>query len=199
MRLGLFGGTFDPVHIGHLLLAEQCREQCALDQVWFVPSGRPPHKNQDKLTSVKSRLDMLELATAGFGAFVVSHLELEREGPTYTVDTLQQLQDEDASRELFFMIGTDSLADLPNWHNPSRIAQLATIVVADRGNQTIPDLHSFGPQLEADLLSKIQFVTMPGIDLSATDIRRRICEGKSIRFMVNRAVEVYIAEHQLYG
>src|SRR5262245_31066193 len=112
MRLGLFGGTFDPIHLGHLLLAEQCREQCKLDAVWFLPSANPPHKVGASITPAQQRVEMLQMAIAGHPEFAVSKLELERGGTTYTVDTLEQLRNEDAERELFFLIGADSLADL---------------------------------------------------------------------------------------
>src|SRR5690242_9249482 len=109
MRLGLFGGTFDPIHLGHLLLAEQCREQCRLDAVWFLPSANPPHKQGNSITPAQARVEMLEMAIAGHPEFSVSKLELERSGMTYTVDTLEQLKREEPDRELFFLIGADSL------------------------------------------------------------------------------------------
>ena len=198
MRLGLFGGSFDPVHYGHLVLAEQCREQCRLDEVWFVPTRNPPHKRDRLLTPAEERVEMLELAVAGYPVFQVSRIELDREGLTYTVDTLQQLHNDASERELFFLIGADSLMDLPHWRQPQRIGQLATIVAVNRGDRPLPspaDLqHTLGPNLAA----RVQLVTMPGIDLSSTDIRRRVREGRSIRFLVPRAVEVYIAEKGLY-
>jgi len=199
MRLGILGGTFDPVHFGHLLLAEQCREQCALDEVRFLPSGSPPHKQEWTISPGKHRMEMLELATAGHAAFVVDGMELEREGTTYTVDTLQQLHDADTTRELFFLIGADSLADLPTWREPSRITQLATIVAVNRGDRPLPDLGLLKDKLGEDVVSKIEIVTMPGIDLAASDIRSRVGDAKSIRFMTPRAVEIYIAQHKLYS
>ncbi len=198
MRLGLFGGTFDPVHYGHLLLAEQCREQCNLDAVWLIPSGSPPHKQSTGVNAGDVRAELLELATAGDPHCTVSRMELERSGTTFTVDTLQQLHDEDANRELFFLIGADSLTDLPGWREPERIAELATVVAVNRGDRPLPDRDALQLSLGEAVASRVQLVTMPGIDLSATDIRRRVREGKSIRYMVPRAVEMYIAEHGLY-
>ncbi len=199
MRLGLFGGTFDPVHNGHLLLAEQCREQCALDEIWFLPSGSPPHKDASTINSGPARAEMLELATAGRAQFVVNRMELDREGTTFTVDTLAQLHDEQTDRELFFLIGADSLIDLPNWREPTKIAQLATIIAVNRGDRPLPDLSGIAQTLGAETAAKIQFAEMPGIDISATDIRRRVREGRSIRYLVPRAVEQYIIEHKLYS
>jgi len=132
VRLGIFGGTFDPVHFGHLLLAESCREQAALDAVWFLPTAVPPHKRGRELTLVERRVEMLELAIAGHEAFSVSRYEAERGGVNYTADTLAHLRDEDPRRELFFLMGADMLADLPTWHEPDRVCTLATLVVVQR-------------------------------------------------------------------
>lgn len=198
MRLGLFGGTFDPVHLGHLILAERCREECRLDQVWFIPAGAPPHKATGSITPGERRAEMLEFAIAGHPQFSVNRMELSREGRSFTVDTLRQLHAEDAARDLFFLIGADSLADLPLWRDPAGIAELATIVAVNRGDRPMPDLEALLRQLGPAVCSRIQIVTMPGIDLSATDIRRRVREGKSIRFMTPRPCEVYIQQHGLY-
>ena len=133
MRLGLFGGTFDPVHYDHLLLAESCREACRLDAVWFVPAAHPPHKQERRLTPARQRIEMLELAIGGNEAFAVSPLEIERGGVSYTVDTLAALRAEQPERELFFLLGSDMLADLPDWREPGRICELALPVVVRRG------------------------------------------------------------------
>jgi len=203
MRLGLFGGTFDPIHLGHLLLAERCREECALDAVWFLPAGDPPHKSSGHISSGKARAEMIELAVAGHPAFAVNRMELERHGKTFTFETLEQLHAEDASRELFFLIGADSLADLPAWRAPRRILELATIVAVNRGDRPCPDVRAVAAQIDnADaprIAERIRIVDMPGIDISSTEIRRRAREGKSIRFVTPRAVEAYIAEHRLYS
>ncbi len=198
MRLGLFGGTFDPVHYGHLLLAEQCREQCRLDEVWFIPTGNPPHKQTEGISPGETRAEMLELATAGVPHFVVSRMELAREGKTFTVDTLTELHTEDPNRELFFLIGADSLTDLPTWREPARIVELARIVAVNRGDRPQPDLGRLTDQFGRSVTAGIEIVTMPGIDLSATDVRSRVRQGKSIRFMTPRAVEAYIAANKLY-
>jgi nicotinate-nucleotide adenylyltransferase len=201
MRLGLLGGTFDPVHFGHLLLAEQCREQCGLDAVWFLPAGSPPHKRRD-VTPGRQRLEMLQLAIAGHEAFAVSDRELKREGTSYTVDTLTELHAEQPDAELFFLIGADSLHDLPTWREPKRILELATIVAVNRGDRlNVAEAASFctdAGSVGHEATSRIQFATMPGCDLSATDIRDRVAAGKSIRYMTPRAVEVYIQQHGLY-
>src|SRR5689334_2752563 len=131
MRLGLFGGTFDPIHLGHLILAESCREACRLDLVWFVVAGAPPHKPGDR-TPVADRLEMARIAVAGHPAFEVSEVEAKRPGPSYSVETLEAIHADRPDDDLFFLIGADSLADLPHWRQPRRIAELATVVVVNR-------------------------------------------------------------------
>jgi nicotinate-nucleotide adenylyltransferase len=198
MRLGIFGGTFDPVHNGHLLLAEQCREQCRLDQVWFVPAGVPPHKPAQTLAPGKARAEMLELAVAGHDFLRVDRRELDRSNPCYTVETLAGLKAEDSTRELVFLMGADSLAEFSTWREPRRIVELAELAVVNRGGATLPDLTSLRELLGEPLLARIHFVTISGVDVSSSDVRRRIREGKSIRYMVPRAVECYIETHGFY-
>jgi nicotinate-nucleotide adenylyltransferase len=195
MRLGLFGGTFDPIHVGHLILAEQCREACALDRVWFVVAGAPPHKRGDR-TPVVHRLEMVRIAIAGHPAFAVSEIEASRPGPHYSVETLETVHRDQPNDELFFLIGADSLADLPTWRDPIRIAQLAAIVVVNRpGIEEVDpgDLPGFGPGSHP-LLS----VTIPPIGIASTDLRRRLADGQSIRYQVPRGVEAYIEAKGLY-
>jgi nicotinate-nucleotide adenylyltransferase len=197
MRIGIFGGTFDPVHYGHLLAAEQCREQCRLDEVWFVPAAVPPHKTGVEISPGKARAEMLELAVAGLPQFRVSRMELEREGPSYTVDTLAALRRDDPSRELFLILGADSLADFATWREPRRIAELATILAVNRGGVT-PELNVAAQQLGREFHARVQLVEMPAVDLASTDIRRRMREGLSIQFMTPRPVELYLRQHDLY-
>ena len=198
MRLGLLGGTFDPVHLGHLLMAEQAREQCRLDQVWLLPAGQPPHKTGAAISTGKQRAEMLEFATAGHPDLVVNRMEFSREGKTYTVDTLEQLKQDRPQDELFFIIGADSLDDLADWREPERIVEYAVVVAVNRGDRPLPAKGELAQRLGSAIASRVELVAMPGIDLSSTDIRRRVREGKSIRYMVPRAVEVYIEEHGLY-
>jgi nicotinate-nucleotide adenylyltransferase len=195
MRLGLFGGTFDPIHLGHLILAEQCREACGLDQVWFVVAGAPPHKPGDR-TPVAHRLEMARIATAGHSGFAVSDIETTRPGPHYSAETLAAVKQERPDDDLFFLIGADSLADLPQWRNPEEIARLATIVVVNRPGieeanlEVLPD---FGPGCHP-----LVTVTIPPIGIASKDLRKRLAEDRSIRFMVPRGVEAYIKAQTLY-
>jgi nicotinate-nucleotide adenylyltransferase len=200
MRLGIFGGTFDPIHLAHLILAEQCREACRLDRVLFVPAGQPPHKSDRQITPGRVRQEMVEFAIAGHGAFAASAIELNRPGPSYSVDTLAELAHQNAGNELFFMIGSDSLADLPLWYEPARIASLATFIVAMRPGRKPPDVESLrsviGPKAVDQLLRHL--VEIPQVDISSTEIRSRVAAGQSIRYLVPRAVECYIETHGLY-
>ncbi len=197
-RIGIYGGTFDPVHLGHLVLAEQCREQCRLDEVWFVPAGTPPHKTDTEISSSQRRREMLELAVAGHESFRIQTLELDRPGLSYTVDTLQTFHDQQPDAELFLLMGADSVHDLPGWREPQRILQLACVVAVNRGRQNIDlaeAVRHLGPQSAGRVLS----ITMPAIEIASRDIRQRVHAGKSIRYLVPRAVEVYIAQHRLYA
>ena len=188
MRLGVFGGTFDPVHQGHLILAEKCREQGKLDRVLFIPAARPPHKQEHPLTPFHQRVEMLSLAIAGHSAFAIDELERDRPGPSYTVVTLEELGRKHPGAELFLIVGADSLRDLPSWYSPARIAELASFLIVPRP----------GSPMNAVSGIKYEAVESPLIDISSRDLRRRVAEGRSIRFMVPRAVEVYISEKALY-
>lgn len=197
MRLGIYGGTFDPVHYGHLIAADQFRERCELDRVLFVPAGKPPHKQRHVITEGKRRVEMLQLALAGDPRFGVNRMELERDEPSFTLDTLGQIQREHPEAELFFLMGADSLAEFPTWREPQRILELARVAVANRG-RTAPDPGPVGEALGVDLASQVTVVDMPAVDLSASDLRSRVGSGRSIRYMTPRAVEEYIRTHDLY-
>ena len=200
MRLGIFGGSFDPVHYGHLLLAESCREQCRLDRVWFLPAAVPPHKQSKALAPAKSRLEMLELAIAGNENFAVSTIELDRGGVSYTVETLRTIGTQQPDDELFFLMGADSLHEFVTWREPGEICRLATPVVVHRADSPPPDLSVLGEFVSPERLGEIRScqVEMPIIDLSSTDLRQRAAEGGSLRYRTPRAVEKYIETQGLY-
>jgi nicotinate-nucleotide adenylyltransferase len=189
MRVGVFGGTFDPVHLGHLILAEQCREQARLDRVLFVLAPRPPHKQDKAITPYHHRRTMLELAIAGYPAFQVSDLERDRTGPSYTIDTLRELKRQQPGDEFFLLVGSDSLRDLPTWREPAQIAELAALLVAERPEFPLPG--DAGP-------FHLKLVAMPLIQISSTELRQRVSTGHSIRYLTPRAVECYIETHRLY-
>jgi len=191
MRLGLYGGTFDPIHLGHLILAEICREAFNLDLVWFVVAGAPPHKPGGR-TDSGHRLEMVRLAVAGHPSFEVSEIETRRPGPHYSAETIEAVARERPDDELFFLIGADSLVDLPHWREPDKILKLASLVVANRPGFEPP------PFDVPPGAKPIQRVTIPPIGIASQDVRRRLLEGRSVRYQIPRAVEAYIDAHKLY-
>jgi nicotinate-nucleotide adenylyltransferase len=200
MRIGVFGGTFDPVHYGHLILAEQCREQGRLDQVWFVPAPRPPHKADRPLTRYDQRVEMLALAVAGNPTFRVDEIEKERTGPSFTVDTLAAFQTEYPQDEFFLLVGSDTLQDLPHWHDPVGVLRRAGLMVMMRPGHPLlsaEELRASVP-LPADVPLRMEVAETPLIDISSRDLRRRVVLGRSLRYFLPRAVEVYIQEKQIY-
>lgn len=192
MRLGIYGGTFDPIHFGHLLLAETVRETLNLDAVWFVPAYLNPHKLGRPMTAPKARLEMLRFALAGNSDFRIYEQELKRKGPSFTLETLQKIHRDYPTDELFLLTGADSLADFPNWREPETILQLAQLVVVNRG-RTAPEIPA---QLDS---TRVQLVEMPAIDISSSEIRRRARLGASIRYLTPRSVELFIQANQLYA
>jgi nicotinate-nucleotide adenylyltransferase len=198
--LGIYGGSFDPVHFGHLLVAECCREQCRLDEVWFVPAAISPHKQHTVAAEAHHRVEMLTLAVGGHESFRVSTIEVDRGGVSYTVDTLEQIHTEDPDRELFLILGADSLADLPTWREPRRICELALPVVVRRAYSPEPDFSVLGEFMLPDRIAAAQAaqVSMPAIGISSTELRERVAAGKSIRYRTPRAVEKYIETQGLY-
>ncbi len=203
-KLGILGGTFDPVHFGHLVIAEEVREALSLDRVWFVPARQPPHKLGIDISTAEDRTAMVDLAIAGNPAFEVSRIELEREGPSFTVDTLEivsrQARESGIDIELFFILSAEAVAALPTWRNPARILQLAKLVVVPRPGYPTPDdgeLRKQASTFDAGPDRILRVDTLP-LAHSASDIRRRAASGRSIRYLVPPAVEAYIADHRLY-
>lgn len=200
MRLGIFGGSFNPVHYGHLLLAETCREQAKLDQVWFVPNFLSPLKQDQPPAPPRHRLEMLDIAVRGNDAFEVSTIELDRGGVSYTVDTLTEISQKRPYAELFFLLGADSLVDFPRWREPQRICELATPLVVRRHGSPEPHYEMLAPLLPPERLSTVRQLTvdMPIIELSSTDLRRRAAAGQSLHYRTPWSVERYIETHGLY-
>lgn len=199
MRMGILGGTFDPVHYGHLLMAEICRQELGLEQLRLIPAGAPPHKPDHPISDGHARADMLEFAVAGYPEFVVDRRELKRTGPSYTVDTLTELKAASPESERFLLMGADSLRELLTWRQPQRIAELATIVVCNRPGVPLPDSSQVREWVGEEIARRVQFVRIPGTDLSATEMRQRVRSGLGLRFMTPRAVEAFIREHRLYS
>jgi nicotinate-nucleotide adenylyltransferase len=197
-RLGILGGTFDPVHCGHLVIAEEARARLNLEEIRFVPSGQPPHKSGQTITPAADRLAMLRLAIAGNTAFTLTTMEIERTGPSYTVDTLSQLaRDEGPDCALHFIVGGDALPDLLSWREPARILALCTLVVVRRPDVKPVDLRDLQARLPA-LAEKLIVLDGPQFGVSGTEIRQRVAEGLPVRYQVPEAVWAYIREHRLY-
>jgi nicotinate-nucleotide adenylyltransferase len=200
MRLGIYGGTFDPIHLGHLLLAECCREQLGLDAVWFLPAAIPPHKQEHELTPAQNRIDMLELAVCGNAAFSVCRYETDRGGVNYTTETLSCLREQNPAAEFFLLVGADMLHDLPHWREPARICEQALVVGVRRAGEPPPDFDIFQGIAAPERIEAMRqcAVEMPAIGLSASEIRRRVAARDGIRYRTPRAVEKYIEAHGLY-
>ena len=200
MRLGVFGGTFDPIHFGHLITAEQCREQAELDRVWFVPAARPPHKQKYDITPFDKRAEMIRLAIAGNPAFAVLELEKDRPGPSFTADTLSELRRQHPNDELFLIVGSDCLPDLPTWHEPQRVLAQATLLVGARPGWPVwpPEKLRAALGMPADATLNEQIVTLPLVDITSRDLRQRFSDGRSGRYLVPHAVLAYIADKGLY-
>ena len=201
MRLGIFGGTFDPVHFGHLALAEECLAAANLDELLLVPAASPPHKGGKKLSRFDQRKEMLELAIAGNEKFKVEPMEADRPGPSFTIDTLLEIQKRKPDDELFLIIGGDSALEFSTWKDPAKIASLATIIVRIRPGFIMPTEQEFISQLgkELGVVPKVIFVAGPPfLDVSSSLLKERVSNNKSIRYLLPRAVEVYIQQKKLY-
>jgi len=197
MKIGVFGGSFDPLHLGHLLLAETVRETCALDEVWLTPAFQSPLKAATPRATPRQRVEMLRLAVAGFPPFRLHDREIKRKGISYTVETLADLAKDRPDAELSLIIGADALADFPRWRDPDQILKFARVIAVNRG-EAPASLENVRKSLGESQLARFQIVSMPMIDLSSTRIRERVAAGKSIRYQTLRAVEQYIHQHQLY-
>ncbi len=199
-RIGVFGGSFDPIHVGHLLIAEHCRDELALDEVRFILAATAPHKQQHAVADAKHRWEMLRLAIGGNLNFVADDRELRRGGTSYTVATLEELTREMPSAKFYFLMGADSLFDFHTWRAPSEICRMAHVIVVARGGLAQPKMELLRPYLfepdRADLNEHL--VRMPQFEISSTEIRDRVKMGRSIRYRVPSAVEAYIATHELY-
>jgi nicotinate-nucleotide adenylyltransferase len=198
---GVFGGTFDPIHLAHLAVAEAARDELGLAEVLFVPAGEPPHKAGRSISSAERRLAMVEAAIAGNPAFRVTRMEIDRHGPSYTVDTLRDLRTEPRSdaggRELVLILSAEAFVELPTWREPAAILGLAALVVAPRDGypDAGPDfLERHFPGVPA----RAVFLDGPRMRLSASELRARAAVGRSLRYLVPDAVAAYISDHALY-
>ena len=200
MRIGVFGGSFDPVHLGHLRLADCCWRQARLDRVEFVPAAQQPHKPLGPVAAEADRLAMLRAAIRGRPGFAVSSIEIDRGGVSYTAETLRELRSRQPAAELFFLMGADSLADFPNWREPEAICDLATLVAVQRAGEPPPEFAALAPLASAERLAAIRAaqVEMPATPISSSHIRRLVAEGSQWESLVPPAVAAYIVENKLY-
>ncbi len=198
MDVGVLGGTFDPIHLGHLKIAEEARQQLGLDRVLFVPAGRPALKTDRIITPAHHRTEMVRLAIAGKPYLELSALEVDRLEVSYTVDTLASLQKQfGVEAKLFLIAGMDSLLDLPEWREAARLVKLCRLVVFPRTGYKKPDLKALEASIPG-LTKSVALLDMEPVDISSTDIRGRVVRGLPIHELVSRAVERYIKEHGLY-
>jgi nicotinate-nucleotide adenylyltransferase len=192
--IGMMGGTFDPIHVGHLVIAEEAREALSVDRMLFVPAGLPPHKPAAEVTAVEHRVAMVELAIADNPAFELSRIEVDRAGPSFTVDTVEDLA---ADADLTVILSAETFTELPSWHEPDRLFAAARVAVVPREGYPAPDptwLAATFPGRE----DRVIYLDAPHLGLSSTGVRMRVAAGRSIRYLVPAAVGAYITANNLY-
>jgi nicotinate-nucleotide adenylyltransferase len=197
MRIGILGGTFDPPHIGHLVIADQTYTQLHLDQVWFAPVGQPPHKRDRRVSAAQHRIAMTRLAIHDNPHFDLSLLDVDRPPPHYITTLFEMLTQQHLGCEWYLIMGGDSLMELPNWYQPQRLIQMVHFAVAHRPGYQ-PDLEQLERALPG-LSAKVEWVDSPMIDLASSDLQRRARQGLPLRYVVTREVADYLDEHSLYG
>jgi len=198
VKIGVIGGTFDPIHNGHLIIAEETRNRLALAEVLFVPAGQPWLKASPPVATVDQRLEMVRLAIADRPYFKLSTVDIDRPGPSYTIDTIADLQSQlGDGTELFFILGWDSLAELPLWQEPSQLIKMCQLVAVPRPGYPAPDLNSLEEAIPG-VTQSIILLDLPHIDISASEIRHRVAQGMSIHHLVPKPVSRYIRQHRLY-
>ncbi len=191
MIVGFFGGTFNPPHMAHLVAAESVRDHLKLEKVIFVPTSIPPHKLNENIIPAQHRLEMLRLATADNPLFEVCEIELRREGPSYTIDTILELKKKFPDYSIHLILGIDLLIDFDTWREPDRILQECKVVAMNRPGFDLA-------MVDKDLLLRVEVVNVPSVDISSTSIRRRVMSGRSIKYLVPPAVERYIYSNSIY-
>ncbi len=193
------GGTFDPIHYGHLLIAENAYEQFQLDEVIFLPTGKSPHKDEKQILNAQERFDMIQLAIKDNPHFSCSDYEIRQKGVNYTYLTLQAFQKAFVSSELYFIMGADSLADLESWRCPEEISQSSTILAAVRDGLNIEELNQIRNKLKQKYNTEIKFINTPNFSVSSRLIRQRIAERHSVRYLLPDTVEQYLLQHKIYA
>lgn len=198
-KIGIMGGTFDPIHNGHLLLGRQAYQEYGLNQVWFMPSGIPPHKKDHTVTAVEDRLAMVRLAISEYPFFVCSDFEIRRQGNTYTAETLKLLGEAYPKHTFFFIIGADSLYQIESWYHPREVMEQTTLLVAGRDYPQAPcSMEEQIARLKAAYGADIRLLHCEEIDISSGELRRMGAEGKQLSSYIPECVEQYIQTHGLY-
>lgn len=197
-KIGIMGGTFDPVHNGHLLVAENAYEQLSLDEVRFIPTGRSPHKQGTHITDGEHRLRMVELAIADNPAFVADARELRSDALSYSYVTLQKMHENSPNDELYFIMGGDSLRDFKTWYHPELICSCATLVAAIRDDCDRKHLTTYAEELHQLFSADVRLIQTPNLSVSSSELRRRVAVGETIRYQVPEAVRAYIQNNRLY-
>lgn len=197
-RLGIMGGTFDPIHYGHLVAAEMARSKFNLSKVLFIPSGTPPHKDRSDISDAGLRFEMIKRAIQDNPAFDISALELERKGPSYTVDTLRVLRCTWPNHELYFITGTDALREIFSWREAEEILMMTEFIGAARPGFDASDFLIQVQQEHPEIQGRIHYLEVPALAISSTDIRARVKHGQPIRYLLPEPVRLFIQQHGLY-
>ena len=195
LRIGILGGIFDPIHYGHLTIAEEARYHFALREVLFVPCGSPPHKQEQAVTEAKHRLAMTRLALADNSAFQLSPVEIDRPGLSYAIDTIELLQQEYGAAKLYFIVGADAILELEAWKEPQRLVGACQVVAATRPGY---DLSLLQEILGKEIASRVILLEAPGVAISSREIRQRVRQGAPIKYLVPGPVAQYIVDYKLY-
>ena len=198
MKIGIMGGTFDPIHTGHLIIGEYARTTLDLDKIIFIPVGLPPHKDNSKVSTSSKRLEMTKLAISSNSYFYLSSIEVDRKEITYTIDTIKELKNIYKEDELYFVIGGDSLFEIEKWKDFDQLIKLCKFVVLERPGRTKEEIEQKKIELKLSYKIELEKIYSPLIDISSTEIRERVKNNLSIKYLVPESVEAYIMYHKLY-
>lgn len=200
MRIGIFGGTFNPIHTGHLIVAQEVKEKCSLDKIFFIPAFSPPHKPGKEISNSLHRLAMVSLAIEGRPGFEVSDMEIRRGGSSYSIDTVKDISEQFPNSELFFIIGRDTLGELPTWKEIHKLLEIVSFITVTRSGQKEAEIDGFRGFFNQRERTKLKegILSTPPIGISSTLVREKVRKGLSITWLVPEKVEMYILKNKLY-